>query len=250
MKDRHFARILSSISRHVTTALVSFSLLITTVSFARTAHAATLDVGLTSFFTNAGRQDTQVENLKKSGYNVAVPLNVKDLDDQLGDGGFQIADLDFSSSVPSIPGTARRIPFEAPLAAPGATSLLYAVVAGIPDQGTCPVSVKETKIAFFDDKQESSDAAAEISKAGYVVYVTVNKDVQEEAKEKIKALNCQPNAEGVLVNGKTSSVSVDFTDIWPLLPANLKGAAKAGPFQYAPSPSSDAIYLVNGRKLA
>jgi hypothetical protein len=249
MKDRHFARILSSISRHIATALVSLGLLITTVSFVRTAHAATLDVGLTSFFTNTGRQETQVENLKKSGYDIAVPLKMEGLKN-LGDGAFQIADLDFSSSAPSIPGTARRIPVEAPLAAPGDSSLLYAVVAGIPDQGTCPVSIKETKIAFFDDKQESSDAAAKISEAGYIVYVTANEDVQKEAKEKIEALNCQPNAEGLLVNGKTSSVSVDFTDIWPLLPANLQGAAKAGPFQYAPSPSSDAIYLVNGRKLS
>lgn len=250
MKRQFFSNCLASLSRHAIAVLVSFSLLISPTSLLQTADAASPDVGLTSFSRSATRQDTQVENLKKTGYDIAVPLNVNDLSDKLGDGSFQIGDLDFSSSVPSIPKTARRIPISAPLAAPGSTSLLYAVVAGIPEESTCPVAIKETKIVFFDDKKDSDDAAAAIANDGFIVYVTGNKDVQDSAKQKIVELNCSPNAEGIVVNGKTELVSVDFTNIWPLLPSELQQPAKAGPFSYTPSPGSDAIYLVNGRKEA
>jgi hypothetical protein len=248
MKPHHLAHICSSLARHAGALLLSFSLLITPSSFVQIASAATPDVGLTSFSVNADRQDTQVENLKKSGYDVSVPLSVSEFKDKLGDGSFQIADLDFSSSVPSIPGTAKRISFEAPLAAPGSTSSLYSVVAGIPEPDTCPVSINKTKIVFFDNKQASDDAAAKIADDGYIVYVTGNKDVQDLAKKKVLELNCQPNAEGIIVNGKTKFVSVDFTNIWPLLATNLQQPAKAQPFTYTPSAGSDAIYLVNGRK--
>lgn len=250
MKTLKLTESLSSMARHASALLLAFSILIIPGSLVSAAYAATLDVGLTSFSINATRQDTQVDNLKKSGFDVAVPLNVKDLRDKLGDGSFQTADLDFSSSVPSIPGTDMRISFEAPLASSGDTSLLYSVVAGIPDANTCPVEIKETKIVFFDDKQKSLDAAAKISDEGYVVYVTGNKDVQDAARKKIEALNCEPNAKGIVVNGKTKFVSVDFSEIWPLLPAKLQQSAKAGPFTYKPAAGADAIYLVNGRKEA
>lgn len=250
MKPTKLTESLSFLARHASALLLTLSILIIPGSLVSAAYASTPDVGLTSFSINATRQDTQVDNLKKSGFDVAVPLNVKDLSDKLGDGSFQIADLDFSSSVPSIPDTDKRISFEAPLAAPGGTSLLYSVVAGIPDATTCPVEIKETKIVFFDDKQKSLDAAAKISDDGYVVYVTGNKDVQDAARKKIEALNCQPNAKGIVVNGKTKFVSVDFSEIWPLLPTNLQQPAKAGPFTYKPAAASDAIYLVNGRKEA
>jgi hypothetical protein len=248
MKPLHLSVPFSAIARHAAAFLLSFSFLVLPGSLTQAANAADLDVGLTSFSVNAERQDVQVDNLKKTGYDVAVPLNVKDLNDKLGDGSFQIADLDFSSSVPSIPKTNKRIGFEAPLAAPGTTSLLYSVVAGIPDPTTCPVEIKETKIAFFSDKQKSNDAAAKLSADGYLVYVTGNTDVQDAARKQIEALNCKPNAQGVVVNGKTKFVSVDFTNIWELLPKDLQQPAKNSPFTYKPSASSDAIYLVNGRQ--
>lgn len=250
MKPTKFTESLTSLARHASALLLALCMLLIPGSLVSAAYAATLDVGLTSFSINATRQDTQVDNLKKSGFAVAVPLNVKDLSDKLGDGSFQIADLDFTSSVPSIPNTDKRISFEAPLAAPGGTSLLYSVVAGIPDATTCPVEIKKTKIVFFDDQKKSIDAATKISDDGYIVYVTGNKDVQDAAKKKIQALNCQPNAQGIIVNGKTKFVSVDFSEIWPLLPKDLQQSAKAGPFTYQPAAGSDAIYLVNGRKEA
>lgn len=126
--------------------------------------------------------------------------------------------------------------------------MLYSVVAGIPDPTTCPVEIKETKIAFFSDKQKSNDAAAKLSADGYLVYVTGNTEVQDAARKQIEALNCAPNAQGIVVNGKTKFVSVDFSDIWELLPEELQQPAKNSPFTYKPSASSDAIYLVNGRQ--
>jgi hypothetical protein len=71
--------------------------------------------------------------------------------------------------------------------------------------------------------------------------------VQKDAAEKIIQLNCKPST-GIIVDGRTKNVSVDFTNIWPLLPQELQMAAKNGPFTYAPSVGND-IYIVNARKL-
>lgn len=210
------------------------------------AFAAGADVGLTSFYRDARGQENKVGVLSNIGYNVAVPLNVKQLKD-LGDGGFTQADLDFSTALPTIPKTDRRISFEAPLGSTPAARL-YAVVAGIPDPASCPIAVKQTKIVFFDNKKAADEAASQIAKDGFLVYVTTNSDVQKDAMKKIEELNCKPDASGIIVNGKTKLVSVDFTNIWPLLPEDLQQPAKVSPFVYQPAGGSDSIYLVNARK--
>lgn len=233
--------------RQVAAFIISLCLILSPLASVSPAWAAAPDVGLTSFYADAQGQSKKIDILKNLGYDVAVPLQVSELPD-LGDGSFTEADLDFTSAVPSIPNTAKRIYFQAPLGS-NPSSRLYAVVAGIPDAGTCPISVKQTKIVFFDDQQAADKAAVTIANDGYLVYVTTNSSVQAEAQQKIKDLNCNPDASGVIVNGKTKFVSVDFTNIWPLLPSNLQMAAKASPFEYQPAGGTDSIYLVNARKL-
>jgi hypothetical protein len=167
----------------------------------------------------------------------------------LGDGSFQSADLDFSTTQPTIPKTNTRISFTGPIGTNNGvpeTSKLYAVVAGNPKLNTCPIEVQETQIAFFNQKDDADTKAQVLSDEGYLVYVTSNAVVQKEAIDKLMKLNCQPNAQGVVVNGKTQKVTVDFTDIFNLLPQNLQQPAKNSPFVY--SPKGDSIYLVNARK--
>jgi hypothetical protein len=174
---------------------------------------------------------------------------VKDLTDKLGDGSFQSADLDFSTTQPTVPNTNTRISFTGPITTTNGvseTSKLYAVVAGKPKLNTCPVEVQETQIAFFNQKDDANTKAQALSKEGYLVYVTADVDVQNDARDQIIKLNCKPNAQGVIVNGKTQKVTVDFTDIFNLLPQNLQQPAQNSPFVY--SPKSDSIYLVNARK--
>ena len=218
-------------------------------AFAQPVFTDKLDLGLTSFYPDAASQQTKVNTLEKLNYSISVPLNVKDLDDKLGDGSFQSADLDFSTTQPTVPGTNTRISFTGPITTTNGvaqTSKLYAVVAGKPKLSTCPVEVQETQIAFFNQKDDANAKAQSLSDQGYLVYVTTNAAVQKEAQTKIKELNCQPNAQGVIVNGKTQKVTVDFTDIFNLLPQNLQLPAKNPPFVY--SPKGDSIYLVNARK--
>jgi len=74
-------------------------------AFAQPVFTDKLDLGLTSFYPDAASQQTKVNTLEKLNYSISVPLNVKDLDDKLGDGSFQSADLDFSTTQPTVPGT-------------------------------------------------------------------------------------------------------------------------------------------------
>jgi hypothetical protein len=247
MHPQFLQKNLPSFHRQVAASLTSICLILSPFASVSSAWAAAPDVGLTSFYSNAQDQIKKVDILKRLDYKVAVPLKVSELPG-LGDGSFTVADLDFTSAVPSIPNTAKRISFQAPLRS-RPSSRLYAVVAGIPDKGACPISVKQTKIVFFDNQQAADKAAATIANNGYLVYVTTNSSVQADAQQKIKDLNCKPDGSGIIVNGKTKFVSVDFTNIWPLLPNNLQQAAKASPFEYRPAGGTDSIYLVNARKL-
>jgi hypothetical protein len=214
--------------------------------------AQNLDLGLTSFSNSLQLQTNKVNSLKNLKYNIAVPLNISDLTPaKLGDGSFQIADLDFTQSVATIPGTNKRIGFA------GATTVdangkptsarLYSVVAGKQVPKICPIQIAQTKIAFFDTIDAANKQASIWSK-DYLVYVTANKEVQKDAAAKIKQLNCKPDSSGVIVDGRTKNVSVDFTKVWPLLPRELQQPAKNGPFTYGPQVGTD-IFVVNARKI-
>ena len=214
------------------------------------ASAVAADVGLTSFYPSDSAQQAKVNVLNSLGFTVAVPLKASAFADpsKLGDGGFTQADLDFTSAIPTTPGTATRVSFESPLGPAGRPLRLYAVVAGMPMEGSCPIAVKKTMIMFSSNPDESSQQAELLSKQGFLVYVTINKAVQQTAAQALMKLNCKGDASGVVVNGQTQAVSIDFTKVYSLLPASLQQAAKSGSFEYAPAKGSTYIYLVNGRK--
>ena len=245
------SRFLPGLSRFFAAFFIAIFLVAASLGLPGSAAAAELDLGITSFSTSPELQAGKVKTLKNLEYNVAVPLNVSDLTPaKLGDGSFQIADLDFTQSVATIPGTNKRIGFE------GATTLgangkptkgrLYSVVAGKQVPNSCPIEIEQTQIAFFDTIEAADKQAATWSK-DYLVYVTSNKDVQQAAAKKIIQLNCKPSS-GIIVDGRTKNVSVDFTKVWPLLPRELQQPAKNGPFTYGPQVGTD-IFVVNARKL-
>lgn len=211
-----------------------------------------LDIAVTSFYSDAASQEQKVTVLKDIlDYDVAVPLNVKDLNPtQVGNGVFQGADLDFATADPKIPGTATRIQFSGPVNfvnGENKTGLIYSVVAGKTKANSCPVEIEDTQIAFFETQAAAEQKAESLAAADYLVYVSPNEDTQTKAIDKIKELNCNPNAKGIVVNGKTQKVTVDFTKIFNLLPPRFQQAAREEPFVYFPK--GDAIYLVNARKL-
>ncbi|WP_215618306.1 hypothetical protein [Leptothoe kymatousa] len=215
------------------------------------AISTELDVALTSFYDNPEEQKQKVDVLKTIGFDVSIPLNVKDLShEQLGSGTFQSADLDFSDSIPNVPNTDARIAFSGPLTTVNgqpATSILYAVVAGKPNESSCPISIEDTQISFFDSESEANDRGEKLSNQGYLVYVSVDKKAQMKALEKINELNCRPDARGIVVDGATQKVTVDFSDVSSLLPRQFQQAAKNSPFVY--SPKGRSIYLANARKV-
>ena len=103
-------------------------------------------------------------------------------------------------------------------------------------------------IMFSSNPDESSQQAELLARQGYLVYVTINKAVQQAAAQALMKLNCKGDASGVVVNGQTQAVSIDFSRVYALLPAALQQAAQAGPFEYAPAKGSSYIFLVNARK--
>lgn len=79
------------------------------------ASAVAADVGLTSFYPSDSAQQAKVNVLNSLGFTVAVPLKASAFADpsKLGDGGFTQADLDFTSAIPTTPGTATRVSLKA-----------------------------------------------------------------------------------------------------------------------------------------
>jgi hypothetical protein len=222
------------------------------IAFAQSVFDDGLDIGVTSFYTDASSQARKVEVLKDIlGYDVAVPLNIKDLKpSKVGNGVFQGADLDFSTAEPKIPGTATRIQISGPVISENGenkTLPIFSVVAGKPQEFSCPVEIEDTQIAFFETSEAAKEKADSLESDGYLVYVSVDTDAQEKAIGDIEDFNCRPDAQGIVVNGKTQQVTVDFTKVFNLLPPRFQQAAREEPFVYFPK--GDAIYLVNARKI-
>jgi|GEM_PF-1924642 len=244
----------SSLTCLVAGVLSVFILTVGNGAFAQPIFDDGFDVGLTSFYSDPFTQEEKVESLKSIGFDVMVPLQVPsevpimpkmaEVDTkEFGNGAFQSAELDFATAVPSIPGTDTRISFSGRVEQVDGmptTAFLYSVVAGKP-KASCPIEVEETQIAFFDNPQDASERATSLSNDGFLVYVSVNAEAQAKAIERIGELKC------LIVNGKTQKVTVDFRNISNLLPPRLQQQAARRPFIY--TPKSDAIYLVNARRL-
>lgn len=240
-------------------------------ALAQPVPSSGLDQGLTSFYDNRAAQKSKIEVLSNLGASIAVPfvkdslpanfaslsdselieqlksIPIDDLITALGDGAFQQGVFDFEQAQAVIPGTDTSFTVTGELAADNGSltvGKLYSVVAGKPNLSACPVSIEDTQIAFFDEASEADAKAAELAHEGYLVYVTGNRAVQKAAVKKLLDLGC------VFVNGVTKKVTVDFRDIFYLLPSrtsSLQQITREYPLVYLPK--TDSIYLVNSRKL-
>ncbi|MGK7939225.1 MAG: hypothetical protein AB4062_03535 [Crocosphaera sp.] len=177
-------------------------------------------------------QKILVENHKKNGVN----------------GSFTEGIFDFTESKAVVPGTNRPINLNAPL-----DGRIYSVVAGKP-ASECPLNIKESAVAFFDNEDDASNKAKDLDKQGYLVYVSPVDDLTIKAFSQIfyEGQGLGPlkdtNAKCLSVSGATEQVTVDFTHVFSLLTdQNLQQTAKQGPFEYSPL-GGDYIYFVEATK--
>lgn len=233
--------------------LCSLSTLIGVKALAHTPQS----VGHTSFYRDAVQQAEKVSVLNAIGYQITVPFSLPQpsgaptkgagANIDAGTGAFTRGEFDFATSTPATAGTDRFFSIEGPKDQSGQPSPLFAVVAGQPIAGTCPVAVQETRISFFDTEADASANAALTASKGYLVYVSPNKKVSQDAIAKIAQQCNGQSTGGLLVSGQTKAVTVDFKDIYSLLPPTLQQTAKANAFVYLPSQGKPFIYVVNGR---
>ena len=198
-----------------------------------------LDQSATYFYNNRDSQLQKVEVSKTNGFNVLVPLDISKIDpmklpEVLGDGTFQQGIFDFAQVTPATPGTSQRFEFTGP----PTVDTIYSVVAGKPKEGVCPIEINETQIAFFADttlvnaqgkieetkgKKLADERAKTLFDDGYLVYVTSNAEVQRNTAQKLAEIKCQE------VNGITEKATVDFSNIFYLLPPNLQHLSRKYP---------------------
>lgn len=258
---------LSFISRIASSMLIVFSLTIGNSAFAQPVFEDGLLYGLTTFYPNPTQQTEAVISLGGTDQNknttqyknpecpafksgIVIPFSNPDtkyLGQCAGDGSFQVGDLDFSASTPAILGTNTRIQLSTSPRKEGdkiITPKIYAVVAGTAEPKTCPVAITDTQVAFFKTKDEAANISEYLNKKNYIVYVSPNPKVQAESLKNIK---CDVPVGQLLVSGITKKVTVDFRDVYELLPSDLQQTAKNSVFTYTPQKGSDYIYLLNAR---
>jgi hypothetical protein len=220
---------------------------------------------VTNFYNNPGNQAEGVKVYTNTGFDVIIPNpNQQDqLPEKLRDfttfyanflrelryknginGSFTKGRFDFQSAVAQASGD-ELFEIDAPLG-----GRLYSVVAGLPDT-QCPLKIADTQIAFYDDAVEAIEKAKDLASNKYLVYVSPSDKLTVDAFGKIfydkngkKKLD--PNC--FIVSGATEKVTVDYRDIFFLLPPRLQQPARQAPFVFAPKPTSQFIYLVNARK--
>ncbi|MEH2259524.1 hypothetical protein [Nostoc sp.] len=126
---------------------------------------------------------------------------------------------------------------------------LYSVVSGKPLQ-QCPLEVQDTQINFFLDSDDASKRAKELDAQGYFIYVS---PVEELRKKVLDALYDQyssgsKNPSCFLVNGTTKKITVDFQEIYTLLPPQLQQPAREKPLVFLPKNENEFLYVVNARE--
>lgn len=127
---------------------------------------------------------------------------------------------------------------------------IYSVVAGRPSS-ECPLNIKETTIAFFDNVSGAESKAEKLDKQGYLVYVSPSDNLTIKAFSKLFYDSAtgkkKTNSACFLVSGATQKVTADFSQVFHLLPPKLDRPAQQSPFEFAPR-FGEFIYLVNARK--
>jgi hypothetical protein len=160
-------------------------------------------------------------------------------------GSFTEGQFDFQTSTPVVPRTNTLFTVNAPL-----NGRIYTVVAGLP-AAECPLKIKETAIAFFDNVTDAEARAKKLDAEKYLVYVSPVDDLTIKAFSQLfydqDTGKKKTNSECFLVSGATEQVTTDFQKIFPLLPQNLQQPAREGSFKFTPK-AGNFIYLVNARK--
>lgn len=161
----------------------------------------------------------------------------------LGDGSVTKAWFDFQAGQAKSTGN-QLFSVDAPLG-----QKLYSVVAGKPSQ-QCPLTIQDTQIDFFLNSDDAAKRAKELDAQNYFIYVS---PVKELRKKLLDALYDQyssgnKNPSCFLVNGTTKKITVDFQDIYTLLPPQLQQPAKERPLVFLPKSGNEFLYVVNARQ--
>ncbi|NEP02613.1 MAG: hypothetical protein F6K58_28985 [Symploca sp. SIO2E9] len=234
----------------LTTLLSTFLLLIllsgSNIAFAQPVGSDGLDTAQTSFYNNQSDQTIKVDTLSNLGYEISVPFDFNDPPPGgLGDGVVQQIVFDFQQVESLIPGTDDLFTVTGSLSRDDegklVTEKLYGVVAGRLKPDTCPIEIEDTQIGLYKNTGLANKKAEDLDKQGYLVYVSINTELQKKAIDALKNLNCTS------IDGLTKKVTVDFKKVFELLPPRLQQPARERPFVYFPQ--GDSIYLVNARKL-
>lgn len=220
-------------------------------------------LGITTFYSTPEQQKQGVTVYQDIlNYGVAVPFQLPpdfvipnskkafekkvapQLIDALGDGSVTKAWFDFQSAKTATSGN-QLFRIDAPVG-----EKLYSVVAGKPAQ-QCPLEIEDTQISFFTDATKAITKAQDLDHQGYLIYVSPDKNLREKV---IDDLYDQYKAEKknkacFLVNGATQKVTVDFQEIFTLLPPGLQQPAQDQPFVFFPK-LGNKLYIVNARQTA
>ncbi|ALB41975.1 MAG: hypothetical protein HEQ13_05325 [Dolichospermum sp. DEX189] len=160
-------------------------------------------------------------------------------------GSFTEGWFDFQGATAVTPGTNTLFTIDA-----SRDGRIYTVVAGRPSS-QCPLNIKETAIAFFDNVGAAESKANELDANGYLVYVSPSDNLTIKAFSQLfydqATGKKKTNSACFLVSGATEKVTTDFTRIFPLLPPQLQQYARQAPFEFSPRVGK-FIYLVNARK--
>ncbi|HLP89515.1 MAG TPA: hypothetical protein VK184_13100 [Nostocaceae cyanobacterium] len=218
---------------------------------------------LTNFYSNPDNQAEGVKVYNQLGYDVIIPNQPTQLPPTLSEfnetfpkilqqqqlknginGSFTKGRFDFQAAVAQAAGD-ELFEINAPL-----NGRLFTVVAGLP-ASECPLKIADTQIAFYDTVKEALVKANELSNNKYLVYVSPSIKLTTETFGKIfydsnGNQKIDPNC--FIVSGATEKATVDYRDIFFLLPPRLQQPAKLAPFVFSPKPTSPFIYLVNARK--
>ena len=183
--------------------------------------------------------DSPIPATKEEFDKTLVPELVK----ALGDGSITKAWFDFQAAKAESTGN-KLFSVDAP-----SGEKLYNVVAGKPLQ-QCPLKIQDTQIDLFLDSDNAAKKAKELDAQGYFIYVS---PVEELRKKVLDALYDQyssgsNNPSCFLVNGTTKKITVDFQNIYTLLPSQLQQPAREKPLVFLPKNENEFLYVVNARE--
>lgn len=228
-----------------------------------TANTASNILGITTIYSTPEQQKKGVTVYKDIlKYGVAVPFELPPgfeipaskkafnkevapkIVESLGDGSVTKAWFDFQEAKAATAGN-KLFSVDAPVG-----EKLYTVVAGKPSQ-QCPLEIEDTQISFFTKRRNAVEKAQELDKEGYFIYVSPAKALRRKVVTALydEYRDEKKNAACFLVNGATQKITVDFQDIFNLLPADLQQPAREAPFVFLPKVGKN-LYIVNARQTA